>query len=333
MKQVKKSVQRAKYNLGKGPLFIGAFVVLAVAFLAVLLIVGVLFSEEMDIRFGTTNPLINNTVDEDIADDDIEVDDFVNETIDEEEPIDIHVCDIYTDSEYDICMMKETKDVSYCKDDFECVLEYAKTFRDNTVCDMFSLEYQSLSCKAIANNNGLVCEDTNFDRVSDRCYYHFVLYTNNYAYCDMIKEIKSLRIDCYSYSAINAKDVKYCERTLKSGDKDECYLSFVDATGDISICDKLFIKDINSFTCYYNPAVKFGRMSYCDNVITSKRLNCYNYVLHTSEKIDVEDCDNILDYSWRDQCYIKASQQENDNTYCAKISSDSSKRSCYSFFE
>jgi len=331
-----KMIERVKYNVGKKPVIIGGILLITILFLVGLLIIGYIFSKELTpkpVLLNNTKNITNNTtnISQISENETVHVLNETNITVNETNATVVNPCENLTGEEYNECMMLNKKNVSYCNS-FDCILKYVDVFNDTNGCNALPLIAESLACNAIINNQADICSKAEFQRTADQCYWLYVNHTGDVYYCNEIKVSDSYKTKCYSFAAVLKKDYRYCNN-LVSGDKDECYIKYSTATGDISVCDKIFLKNVNTYSCYYEPALKFGRMSYCKYIDAQQRDWCYNNVLHLSEKLDTTDCDDVPAYSWREECFMKLAEQENDKSYCDKLSSENNIQECYNKFQ
>ncbi len=339
-----KSLKRMRYELGAGKKPFMLLITLIV-FLGIIGIVfiggffvynalsqpGISLNQTFD--NASNNGTIDNSTNDNSTDDNSTFDIPINQSDNQSGDITVDVCEDLDGNEFDECMVFENQEVSYCYNDFECIAQFAQTFDDLTVCDRFDYPAEQMMCKAVAKDNpGIYCEDSGQQRTIDKCYWLYVNLTDDFFYCGSIKSVEQYKTDCYSLAAVNEEDDAYC-RNLMSGSRDECYTAYAKQTNDVSVCTKIFVERVNLYSCYYEPALAFGMMSYCENVDASQRNFCYNNVLHLSDKLTPSDCVDVPSTSWREECYLQVALQEDDDSYCQYLKSSSNILECHGYFE
>ncbi len=303
----------------------GAFLT-AIIFLLIILSLGMFFYKDL----GPPIVMINHTGNITTQKAPSNITDIIPAVNDTNVTVEPAPCQGLNGTQYNYCMMIETGDVSYC-DTFDCVIKYADIFDDVNGCSHLNITFEEKACMAIIKTNAGYCKQLQYNRSIEQCHWLFVNYTQNFNYCSEINILESYRTKCYSFAAVMKNNPSYC-LNLYSGERDKCYMEYAAACDNVSVCEKLFIEKLNIYQCYYDPAVKYGKMSYCENVLTIRRKDCYNRVLYYADELDSKDCKNIIDISWKDECYMRVAVDLNDKAYCHFIDSKTNYEECMARF-
>ena len=236
----------------------------------------------------------------------------------------VDLCDGLEGELKDYCEAERDQDVSLCNDNLECIVDYAKNV-DDTVCDNFEDHSYVYYCKSVVEGKTL-CQDSEYSRVSDKCYYLYALKTDNLNNCNKITDKTESELLCYTHFAVKSSDKDICESIVLSVDQDDCYLDYTSATGDITACEELWVGKWE-YNCYRNTAVKFGRLNYC-NDLGGSRSDCYSDVIALSDELDLEYCFDAFSKAWEHQCIQAVAVRMSDSSICDDIDDNSLKQSC-----
>lgn len=120
-----------------------------------------------------------------------------------------------------VCSANKGTDVFGCYDEFnvyamdECFVLLAKESDDYELCGEGELQYT-------------------------KCSYYFALEKENLSICDYSSLRGGFGVSrCYKEYAKEKHDVVDCENIKDNDNRNACYLGIIDATGDVSICEKV----------------------------------------------------------------------------------------------
>ena len=155
--------------------------------------------------------------------------------------------------------------------------------------------------------------------------------TQNAEECEEITDSDE-KYKCYTSLAIKDKDISICERIIIRDEvyrqtdiyiKDKCYRDVAIETGNANACEKISGDDVDTEdSCYIEIALKTKDSSLCEKTI-QKNL-CYAIVTNNPNI-----CERITTSKEKDACYYLVAIETNDNSLCGRINSTFGKDECY----
>jgi hypothetical protein len=128
-------------------------------------------------------------------------------------------------------------------------------------------------------------------------------------------------------------DQKICDRMsiFSKYAKEDCYVSVLNLTKDILICDK-FVTSFRKDQCYFDIAISTITPNNCDKIESDNyRDDCYSSI--SSKTHDSTLCDKMrIKLVEKDNCYLHIAIAKKELTVCEKISNIDTKESCVRCF-
>ncbi|MEM3361799.1 MAG: hypothetical protein QXV83_03605 [Candidatus Anstonellaceae archaeon] len=236
-----------------------------------------------------------------------------------------------------LCYAKLYNDTKYCKNNSDCIFEYAIQKNNSEECEKIDKSQLAkfLACEALATSNYNKCNDTNLTSVSDRCYEIVAYYTENKEFCLYITPGTTYSDSCIKKFAIKTKDYNFCSKTDPELNRDRCYRDYSIKTGNWSVCEKIY-SSLIKLECYYNTALENLDLDACNYLNYQARTNCLNNVLNSNRTLtNLEICSKIKGedkQNWMDKCYLKYAMDNKDIGGCSYIEDKNKQKQCLDIF-
>ncbi len=178
------------------------------------------------------------------------------------------------------------------------------------------------------------------DKIKDEDFrnYYLAIETNDTSLCEDINS--SLKLDCYEKLVEEEDILKYVDPSICEGQWYGCYFRFARISGNISLCDKIKEWGLEGIPedpiglkyekeeCYISTVEKTGDASVCENRVKDRERKdrCFGSVC--VKTADIEYCEKIRDQSFKDIYYSFLAEEQNDTSYCEKIKDFDDKEWC-----
>ncbi|MBN2478206.1 hypothetical protein JXB01_02840 [Candidatus Micrarchaeota archaeon] len=237
-------------------------------------------------------------------------------------------------SERKLCLALEYNDYAYCIED-DCFYEYAKEKEDETVCDVFDVPAKQMACESLVKKDD-ECQYLVFSYQRDMCYDIYARKLGGDYFCTLINPDSIYSYSCFNEFAIRKQNMLLCEKLETLNYRWDCLSNYALEYNDITACER--IDEFARFSreaCILHIAQEYSNPSYC--TVTqdiSVRNGCYsNIILKPEGAILPENCNNVLEKSWKDKCYSVSANATKDITVCGYISDLAVKEICKKQFE
>jgi hypothetical protein len=218
---------------------------------------------------------------------------------------------------------------------FDCVLLHAKSANDSKICNNLE-EPDRTSCLSNISECykktgyerdlclALDMKDVSLCNSNELCIYNYSKILNDLTSCKTLPTTVA-EFACRS----NTLDQDECINLPLASQKDLCYETYANLTGDALICTSIAKDTIYAYTCLTSFAVKDKDLSLCNYLSLDDRWACYtNYSFETK---DLSGCKNIDDLATtaKFKCFYDYAKHHGDPSACDHINDPSQTITCY----
>jgi len=245
------------------------------------------------------------------------------------------------------CMALASKNFSYCPSD-ECLLEFALTTSDGSICSNISDWKKKLHCMAFTSRNSSLCdlyrykwmvdENTPWNYafpIEDYCAKAGV--NNELCFCrgegrntlDCEYEFWHSSNECYKEVALYEKEPIICEMTYNSSERLFCVEYVAESLVNPNPCFKLSVPEFKD-ECISQVAISQNNSELCNLISTVEAKD--DCLKRLSIKTGNYTCEEIDDSYDRSFCFINRMVSTGDILYCSYIKHSSHRDNCYMIF-
>lgn len=258
----------------------------------------------------------------------------LNEADEEECGMLIDPCYGTVSGERELCLALANEDYVYCGDK-DCLFEYVKQTKDAEACEVFEAPAETYACYSIVDDKNN-CDELVFVAQQDYCYYLYGTLTDRSYYCAEISSDNVYAYMCYYEFSVKEGDYTYCLDLGDLNDRWECLKNYALATGDVVGCENIHeLAEANYESCYFNYAIEHSLPEYCKKLQNpNSQDSCFaQSIQDMSKPLPPENCANITDESWIDNCYKYSAWKNEDLTICEEIVNENTHTTCTDWFE
>jgi hypothetical protein len=226
------------------------------------------------------------------------------------------------------CFAFAYQNYTLCRDD-ECLLDYAFEFSEEEACRLIESEPRMNGCLSATKHRDM-CKDLEGSN-KDLCYYIYALGDGSPRMCYYIngKYETEMALQCFTHFAIEDLNPSLCSAVLVTN-RWACYTDYAIETGDKGGCYAIDTRaEASREDCFEQYAYAYDDLLSCNEIETPYvRQICYSALIFDPEEITLAECNGITLPEWKDKCFQELARQEDSQTYCNYIVSQTVKDNC-----
>ncbi len=242
-------------------------------------------------------------------------------------------CSGLDDYEQTICYATEKNAPEICEQTNQtnkCYIEIAKKTKNLEICELITSAASNKACAGIVTGNYEVCKELEYNTTEDTCYQKIAIELNNYSICENTVTETYIN-ECYETLALMNNFPSLCKKLVKEPQRDMCYYNVGVRFNDVDVCS-LVLESGKRDLCRVAVAKSLGEPYICGVVENNyfRNYQCFPTIMSGDYEISLESCEkiNAEHMSWRDECFLKVSEDTGNSTICDYIQTESIKSRC-----
>lgn len=241
---------------------------------------------------------------------------------------------VLVENERGRCLAFAYMNYTYCRDD-ECFMDYAFAFGDREACSRMNSSAKAEGCRsAVSHTDGCKELEGSYKHL---CYYIYALGEDNPTRCYYIDGSYDSQIayDCFLHFAVEDDNPSLCSAVHLSKEW-ECYTAYALQSGNKEGCYAIDTRAPESREdCFRDFAYEYGDLLSCNEIDSEYvREICYSALIFGDDaSLSFGECNGIFVPQWKDKCFQRLAELEEDILYCNYVEGAGVKANCLSYFD